>query len=368
MSESMLSILTPKGLRRAVDLSDELLLHMYRTMLTVRALDARAMRAQRQGRIGFYVPCRGSEACHVGSAAALEDSDWIFPSYRETGIPLLRGVDLEALIGQLVGNAADLVRGRQMPNHFSFKDIHFTSISSPIGTQTSQAAGAAMASKYRKDGGVVLTFCGDGSTSSNDFHAGLNFAAVAKAPCIFFVTNNQWAISCPVSEQTASETLAEKAVAYGMPGVRVDGNDIFAVHEATKQAAERARKGEGPTLIEGLTFRMTSHTSSDDASKYVPKELFAEWERKDPVDRVRNYLTSHGLWSDEQEQETIAQAEKEVAAAFKKVLAQPSQPISSIFDDVYATMPPALERQREAFLSELEELGEIENRSEAFPL
>ncbi len=368
MTETMLSILTPEGLRRAVDLSDELLLKMYRVMLMTRALDDRAMRAQRQGRIGFYVPCRGSEACHIGSAAALEAEDWIFPSYRETGIPLLRGLALDPMIAQLVGNTADIVKGRQMPNHFAFKDIHFTSISSPIGTQITQATGAAMAARYRKDGRVVLTFMGDGGTSSNDFHSGLNFAAVAKAPIVFFITNNQWAISCPVSEQTASETLAEKAAAYGMPGVRVDGNDIFAVYEATRKAAERARAGEGPTLIEALTFRMSSHTSSDDAGKYVPKEMFAEWEKKDPVDRLRNYLMAHGLWDAAREAALLAECSEQVAAAFKRVLSQPGQPIAGMFDDVFAEMPATLQRQREEFLAELEQLGEIENRSQAFPL
>lgn len=368
MTESLLSILTEEGLSQSVDLPDDLLLKIYRTLVAVRAFDERAMQTQRQGRIGFYVPCKGSEACYLGSAAAMEADDWIFPSYRETGIPLLRGLKMRDLVGQLVGNSADLVKGRQMPNHFSFKSVHFASISSPIGTQISQAAGTAMAMKYKKKKTAVITYFGDGATSSNDFHCGLNAAGVAKAPVIFFCTNNQWAISCPVEKQTAAKTLADKAIGYGMPGIRVDGNDVFAVYKATKEAVERARRGEGPTLIEALTFRMTSHTSSDDAGKYVPAEQFKEWEAKDPLTRLKSYLFSFNLWNEAKDAALWQECRGEAAEAFKSVLEQKDLPISVIFDDVFQEIPPSLLKQREDFLTELQELGAIENRSQAFPL
>jgi pyruvate dehydrogenase E1 component alpha subunit len=222
-------------------LSPEDLRKLYRVMVTTRVLGERAEAAQRTGKIGFYVPTIGQEASHVASAAAMEASDWIFPSYRDVGIALWRGVPVREIADQLFGNARDLTKGRQMPVHYSFPKGIFVSVSSPIGTQIVQATGAAMAAKIRGDRRVVSVYFGDGATSSNDFHTGLNFAGVFKAPVVFICENNQWAISIPVHCQTACPTMAQKAVAYGFDGVRVDGNDALAVYTATKAAVDKAR-------------------------------------------------------------------------------------------------------------------------------
>ncbi|MBI3844950.1 MAG: thiamine pyrophosphate-dependent dehydrogenase E1 component subunit alpha, partial [Planctomycetes bacterium] len=217
----------------------DLLKKIYRTMVVTRALGERAEVAQRTGKIGFYVPTLGQEASHVASTAAMEATDWIYPSYRNVGVALWRGVAIHHIVDQLFGNANDLTKGRQMPVHYSFPKGLFVSVSSPIGTQIVQATGTAMAAKIRGDRTVVSTYFGDGATSSNDFHTGMNFAGVFKAPVVFICENNHWAISVPVSGQTASATMAQKAEAYGFEGVRVDGNDALAVYAATKAAADK---------------------------------------------------------------------------------------------------------------------------------
>jgi 2-oxoisovalerate dehydrogenase E1 component alpha subunit len=231
--------------------------------------------------------------------------------------------------------------------HYSFKDQNLVSISSPIGTQLIQAAGVGMAMKRRGDKTVCMSFIGDGGTSSNDFHAGLNFAGVDKAPVIFVCENNGWAISCPTTKQTASETFAQKAVAYGMPGVRVDGNDILAVYKATEDARQRAVAGEGPTLLELVTYRMGGHSSSDDPNRYVPAEVREEWEKKDPITRFKLYLEAKGIWDeakDEALHETCRQTIKQAVKDNERV---PKPELESIFTDVYAEMPENLRRDLE---------------------
>ena len=292
IATDLLSVIEPDGAINGYDpeMSDEELLHCYRTMLRVRAFDDTCMKLQRSGRIGFSIPNRGVEATQVGAASALKETDWIFPSYRDFGMALYHGITPLEMMHNMFGDALDGAKGRQMPVHFSFeKPICFFSISSPIGTQIIQAVGCAYAMKLRKEPNVVLTSFGDGSTSSLGFHSGLNFAGVWKAPVVFLCQNNQWAISCPSEKQTASESYAIKAKAYGMPGVLVDGNDLLAVRKATLEAVERARKGGGPTLIEAKTFRMGGHSTSDDPTRYVPKEMVAEWEKKDPVQRFEKF-------------------------------------------------------------------------------
>ena len=260
---------------------------MYRTMALVRAIDDRMIKLQRQGRIGFYGEARGQEAGGVASAAALRPDDWLFPALREVGAALYRGFPLEKYMAQCFGTAGDELKGRQMPCHYGFRAGNFVPLSSCIGTQIPHAVGVAYAAKYRKEDVVAVAYMGDGATSEGDFHVGMNFAGVYKAPVIFFCQNNQWAISVPVSKQTASESIAIKAEAYGFPGVRVDGNDAIAIYEVTRDAADRARKGDGPTLIEAVTYRMGGHSSSDDATRYREKKEVEEWKRKDPVDRLR---------------------------------------------------------------------------------
>jgi len=304
---------------------------------------------QRQGRIGFWVPSSGEEAAQVGSGMALEKRDWVFPAYREPGAALWRGFPLETLIAQAFGNAKDPQQGRQMPNHYGSRDIHYVTASSPVGTQIPQAVGVAWAAKIRKDGIVSLTYFGDGATSEGDFHSGMNFAGVFKTPTIFFCKNNQWAISVPLSRQTAAKTLAQKAVAYGMDGLRVDGNDLLAVYAATKAAVDKARAGGGPTLIEAFTYRMGPHSSSDDPTRYRSKEEVEFWSQRDPIERFRKYLELKGIWSKAYDDQLRAEIEDLLQSTIKEVERHPPPPIETLFSDVYAEMTPQLKEQMEAY-------------------
>jgi pyruvate dehydrogenase E1 component alpha subunit len=322
----------------------------YRTMVLVRTLDERGLTLQRQGRIGFYVPSWGQEAVQVGAAAAFREEDWVFPAYRDPGIFLWRGFPLKAFVAQLFGNSRDLCKGRQMPNHFAAADQHCVSISSPIATQIPQAVGAAMAAKFRGDDAVVLVSFGDGGTSEGDFHVGMNFAGVYRAPVVFLCTNNQWAISVPSRAQTGSANFAIKAKAYGFEGTQVDGNDILAVHEVVQAAADKARSGEGPTLIEAITYRMGPHSSSDDPGRYREEAELEEWKAKDPIERFRSYLAEKGIWDEAFEKEVREQSKEEVAAAIdgeEKV----GPPVwETMFTDVYARIPRHLQEQMDTLL------------------
>ena len=345
------------------NLSPEVLRKLYSVMVMTRIMDERALALQRQGRIGFYLQALGQEASHVGSAAALLDSDWVFPAYRQPGIPLLRGAELDQLTCEWYGHEGDPSKGRQMPVHYSLRCINFVSISSPIGTQITHAAGAAMAAKIRKDDTVFMTYFGDGGTSSNDFHAGLNFAAVAKAPVVFICENNQWAISVPAHHQTASETMAQKAIAYGMPGVRVDGNDVLAVYRVCEEAIDRARKGEGPTMVETVTYRMASHSSSDDASRYRDQQEFERWQQRDPILRFQKYLEFRKLWTAAWQTEIKAEFKAELNATIKTAEAAGKPPIESMFEGVYMNKTRQLTAQQQELLSldgpEADDLGEF---------
>lgn len=344
------------------------LLRMHRTMTLTRALDTRGMLYQRQGRLGFYLPCSGEEGLQAGSAWALGKDDWLFPSYRVVGIALWRGVSIDKLVANCFGNADDNAKGRQMPVHYSLAEINWLSISSPLGTQIVQCAGAARAMQIKKDGHVAATWFGDGSTSTNDFHTGLNFAGVWKAPAIFFCQNNRWAISTPLSQQCAAETLASKAIGYGMPGVRVDGNDVLAVAQVMKEAVDRARRGDGPTFIEALSYRMGPHSSSDDPTRYRPGAEVEEWKRRDPIARFRAYLLQAGLITEAEIAALEEECAAELAASFKRQEAVGKPPLASLFEDVYAEMPEHLREQRD-FLVALEG-GKVRDDTSgaAFPL
>jgi len=369
MSSEVLTILTKDGKTakkaKVPDLDDERLRAMYAKMVLTRVLDERGMNLQRQGRIGFYLPSRGEEGLQIGCAFALEKDDWVFASYRIPGLALARGAKVETLFHQIYGTKEDVCLGRQMPVHYSLRPANFVSISSPIGTRIPQAAGAAMAMKYRGDKNVSVGFFGDGGTSSDGFHLGMNFGAVYEAPVVFFCQNNQWAISVPFEKQTKSETVAIKAKAYGMPGVRVDGNDVLAVYQVMKEAVDRARDGGGPTLIEALTFRMGPHSSSDDPTRYRPGEEVSEWEKKDPLHRFREFLSRKGLWDEAFEEECVGKAREEVSAAVKAAEAAEPPPVASMFEGVYAELHPELGLQKEGLLR-LEEEGRLTGKDEGF--
>jgi 2-oxoisovalerate dehydrogenase E1 component alpha subunit len=335
-----------------VALPDAEVLRLYRWMVLNRAVDERMITLQRQGRIGFYIGSIGEEATVLGSAAAMQETDWIFPCYREHGAALLRGMPLATFVCDLFGNGGDAMKGRQMPCHEAWRPARFASISSPISTQISHAVGAAWAARLKGDDMVALTYFGEGGTSANDFHSGLNFAAVRNIPVVFVCRNNGWAISVPRERQTGSETIAQKAIAYGMRGERVDGNDLLAVHAATRRARERAEAGEGPTLIECVTYRVEGHSTSDDPRAYRPAELVEPWKKKDPLLRMRRYLGRRGVLDDAADEKIRAEAREDLQRALKEAEAfAPKPPVESLFEDVYAAPLPHLREQ----LAELEE-------------
>ncbi len=329
----------------ALGLPDQELKALYRWMVLERQLDERMITLQRQGRIGFYVGSIGEEAAVLGSAAAMSPQDWIFPSYREHAAAFLRGLPLETFMCGLLGNAGDAVQGRQMPCHESWAPGHFVSISSPIATQLPQAVGVAWAARIRGDDVVPLVYFGDGSTSAHDFHTGLNFAAVQRLGVIFACRNNGWAISVPREQQTASETIAQKAIAYGMRGERVDGNDLLAVHDATRRARARAAAGEGPTLLEFVTYRLEGHSTSDDPRAYRPAEVVEPWKKKDPILRIQRLLGRRGLLDEAADQALREGVRTQIMEALRQAEARPPRPpLESLFQDVYAE---PLRQQRE---------------------
>jgi 2-oxoisovalerate dehydrogenase E1 component alpha subunit len=320
-----------------IPFTDAEALRLYRWMVLNRTLDERMVAMQRQGRIGFYIGSFGEEATILGSAGAMAPQDWIFPSYREHGAALLRGLPLATFACDLFGNAGDAMLGHQMPCHEAWRPANFASISSPIATQVPQAVGVAWAARIRGDDVVPLAYFGEGATSANDFHAGLNFAGVRKLPVIFLCRNNGWAISVPREVQTGSETIAQKAIAYGMTGVRVDGNDLLAVYAETRRARERAAAGDGPTLLECVTYRLEGHSTSDDPRAYRPAELVEPWRRKDPILRMRAFLLQRGVLDDDVEARLRDEARDAVLAAVREAEAHPAKPpLETMFEGVYA--------------------------------
>nr|PZN23394.1 MAG: 3-methyl-2-oxobutanoate dehydrogenase [Pseudomonadota bacterium] len=332
-------------------LSDAEVLHLYRHMVMTRLLDERLVALQRQGRIGFHVGSLGEEAAILGAAFAMRKNDFIFPCYREFGAALMRGFELGVFIHNMFGTAKDTVRGRQMPDHYTCRRVGWGSISSPVGTQITQAVGFAWGAKIRKQDVATLVYFGDGATSSSDFHSGMNFAGVFRVPTIFFCRNNGWAISVPVTRQTASRTFAEKAAAYGILGVRVDGNDLFAVVSTVRKALERGIRGQGATLIEAITYRMGGHSTSDDPNRYRGSEVLEPWASRDPIGRVRAYLEKRELWDGAAEERLIAEIDKEFREAVAVAERTPLPPLESMFEDVYERPPWHLLEQRAQLLN-----------------
>jgi len=315
------------------DIPADELRRLYRGMVMGRRLDERMVRLQRQGRIGTFAPIKGQEAAQVGTAAALRATDWMVPSFRETAAMLWRGWPIEQVLRFFSGH---LEGGQPAPGQ---RDLP---IAIPVATQLPHAVGLAYAAQYKGDDAVVLAYFGDGATSEGDFHEALNFAGVWHVPIVFVCQNNQWAISVPLKKQTHSRTLAQKALAYGFPGLQVDGNDLLAVYAATREAVARARAGDGPTLIECVTYRLSMHTTADDPTKYRSEEEVAAWERKDPLTRMRAYMEKKGLLDAGVEEAVDA----EIAGALARFEATPPADPLVAFDHVFAARPPGLEAQR----------------------
>jgi pyruvate dehydrogenase E1 component alpha subunit len=330
------------------EVPDDLALAIHRAMLLARRFDERMLRLQRQGRIGTFAPVSGQEASQIGAMAALREDDWFVPSFRETAAAIWRGTPLPSILLYTAGYN----EGGAVP-----EDAHDLPIAIPVATQIPHAVGLAYAARYRKTDEVAITFFGDGATSEGDFHEALNFAGVFATPTIFLCQNNQWAISVPREDQTRSRTLAQKALAYGVPGIQVDGNDVLAVLAATREAAARAREGEGPTMIECVTYRLSVHTTADDPSKYRDEEEVEEWLRRDPIPRFQGYLKDRGLLSDEDVEGLEKEIGHEIDQAWNEAqdrMERLDDP-TAIFEHHYAELPPYLAGQREEMLRRLEE-------------
>jgi 2-oxoisovalerate dehydrogenase E1 component alpha subunit len=340
------------------EISSQQLRHGLEMMLRVRHLDARMMAMHRQGRLSFYLTSRGEEAVSVAGAMVYANRDILFPSYRQPGLLLVRGMPMLAMMCQSIGNRFDHTGGRQMPVHYSWRAGNVVSISSPVGTQLPQAVGAAMAFAYRGERHVVGAWVGDGTAAQGDFHHALNFASVYRPPCVLHVVDNQWAISTPRTLATGGRTFAARADAYDLPGLRVDGNDFLAVYAAEQWAIERARRGGGPTLVELLTYRCDAHSTSDDTSQYRAAEEPACWPGGDPIDRLKRYLLGIHEWSEEAHAQLNAALEHEAIATFEQaesygtVTNHGEMPAAALFDDVYAKRPPHLQRQLEEMQTE----------------
>jgi pyruvate dehydrogenase E1 component alpha subunit/2-oxoisovalerate dehydrogenase E1 component alpha subunit len=337
---------------RVPPLAPDELARIYRGMMLIRIMDERLLALQRQGRIGFYGEAKGQEAAIIGAAHALGPRDWLVPALREAGAGLYRGLPLREYVAQIFGNGDDVSKGRQLPCHPGTRAAHYVTMSSCIASQLPHAMGMAWAARIQGDDAVVLGCLGDGATSEEDFHVAANFAGVYRAPVVFLCQNNQWAISTPVGLQTAAPTMAVKAVAYGFGGVRVDGNDVLAVYATVHEAVERARRGEGPTLIEALTYRVSAHSSSDDPTRYRDERITDDWRKKDPIVRFRTWLTAQGLLDAAADERIRAELEAEVreTIAAQERVAPP--PLGSLVEDVFAEVPRHLREQ----LEELEQV------------
>jgi len=339
----------PGGDVSATGLSEQELRELYRLMAMTRRADLESTALQRQGELAVYPPLIGQEAAQVGSAFALGSEDWIFPSYRELGAAVVRGVDL--------GEYLHFYRATWHGGTYDAVAHRFGYVSVPVGSQILHAVGYALGSKLDRKPLVSLVYFGDGATSEGDFHEGCNFAAVFRAPVVFLCQNNQWAISVPLSEQTVAP-IWKKAEAYGFPGVQVDGNDVLAVYLATKEAAERARADGVPTLIEAVTYRMGPHSTADDASRYRPAGEAERWQALDPLDRYRAWLSTTGMVDDAFFQHVDDEAGVFAAKLRADVIGSEPRPVEEMFEWVFAgELPPHLARQREEVVRLAEDEG-----------
>jgi pyruvate dehydrogenase E1 component alpha subunit len=330
---------------RVPPLAQAELVRIFRGMVMSRLLDTRLLPMQRQGRIGFYIGASGQEAGLIGGAHAIGPQDYFVPGLRETAAGLYRGMPLRTHLAQVFGNASDLGHGRQLPCHSGTRASHHIIMSSCVSSQIPHATGIAWAAKLRKDPIVALCYLGDGGTSEEDFHVGLNFAAVYQVPAVFVCQNNQWAISTPLELQTVSETIAVKGLAYGMPSVRADGNDVFAMYATVKEAVDRARAGGGPTFIEALTYRIGPHSSSDDPTRYRDEAEPEAWRQKDPLLRFKKWLATSGTLSENDQAGLTDEIDREIRDAIALEEAGPKPELSTLIGDVFAEPNWILEEQ-----------------------
>ena len=314
---------------------------LYRGMVLGRRLDERMIKLQRQGRIGTFAPIKGQEASQIGTIFTLGPKDWMVPSFRETAAMIWRGWPIEKILAFYAGR---LEGGQPAPEQ------HDLPVTIPVATQLPHAVGLAYAIQYRGDDAVVMVYFGDGATSEGDFHEAANFAGVWHGPVVFVCQNNQWAISVPLKKQTNSRTIAQKALAYGFPGIQVDGNDVLAVYAASREAVDRARAGEGPTLIECVTYRLGMHTTADDPTKYRSDEEVKAWEQKDPLTRFRVYLEKKKLLDASVEE----QIDEEIARGVERFEAMPPADPLSMFDHAYGELPPGVAAQRAELAARLQ--------------
>ena len=322
-------------------LTDDDVIYMYEQMTIGRHFDEVAFKLQRSGRMGTYPQNKGQEAAAIASGfAAQKGVDFLVPCYRENLALFHHGLPMHYILLHWMGDE----RGNQIP-----EGVHMTPLAIPIGTQMLHAAGIGWAFKIRKEERVAITYFGDGATSEGDFHEAMNFASVLQAPVVFFCQNNHWAISVPRESQMNSETVAQKAIAYGMPTVQVDGNDIFAVFKATKEAVERARSGGGPSFIEAVTYRLGDHTTADDARRYRDAAELEAWQGRDPILRVRKYLERKDLWNTEKQAKLEERAKTITAEVVEAALGIAKPTTDDIFDYTFATLPPEIERQKQTF-------------------
>jgi pyruvate dehydrogenase E1 component alpha subunit len=327
------------------ELSDERILKAYKDMLFARTADLMAVSFQRQGRMYTYPPNLGQEAISCSAGMVMKEDDWLVPAFREIGAYLAKGIPLRDIFLNFIGN--------EHGGAFSSSSTTMP-MSVPISSQLPHATGIGYAIKYKKENKVVFAFVGDGGTSEGDFHEALNFAGVWKVPVIFIVQNNQFAISVPFRIQTASENIAVKSIAYGIQGIKVDGNDLFAMYKVMEAATEYVRNGNGPVLIEALTYRKGAHTTSDDPTKYRTKDEEEQWAKTDPLDRLHKYLVYNNLWSEEQEVNIVSEFKKEVENQFSEAENYTPYPYQDVFDYNYVEMPDDLKVQKmefEKFLS-----------------
>ncbi|BBX11389.1 MAG: pyruvate dehydrogenase (acetyl-transferring) E1 component subunit alpha [Mycolicibacter algericus] len=330
--------------RYSRDLPDETLCWLYELMALTRELDTELVNLQRQGELALYASCRGQEAAQIGATACLRKTDWLFPQYRELGVFVARGIP--------AWNLAAAWRGT-WNGGLEFTAKCCAPISVPIGTQALHAVGAAMGAQRLGEDSVTVAFVGDGATSEGDVHEALNFAAVFAAPCVFFVQNNQWAISVPLHRQTAAPSLAHKAIGYGMPGIRVDGNDPLACYAVMAEAAERARTGGGPTLVEAVTYRLGPHTTSDDPTRYRSSAEHERWTALDPIPRYRSYLRNAGVWTQRLEDRVAARAQRLRTELRDATVGAADFDVDEVFTSVFADLTPELQQQRRALRAEL---------------